>query len=165
MSISLSPMTIDTSVTYSPSSISPVGLNWLADWRKRNDGKILNLINTSAPTSYPENFRVSYSTVPDVYAGTQVARPLMVPVKSGYKIFVSLRSVYGLADSGDAQYEAALPIVSSLTLTVPNHQLMTDTVVENHIKRMLGFLYEQGSAAIVKRLPAIMRGILIPTGL
>lgn len=165
MAISLSTMTNDTSAANTPTAFSPTGINWIADWRAEGTAKERILVNTTAATSYPETFRLTYNKVTNVYAGTNINAPLQVPVRQGFLFLSSLRTTYGLTDSADASYEAALPIVTTLTVKAPNHVLITDSVIFNHIKRMLGALYEQGSSAAISRVSNLMHGILSPKGI
>lgn len=165
MAISLVVKTTDTSTGSSPASIAVAALNYAADWRVRSQSTGEEILtNITAPTSYPETMRFAWNQVSDIYAGTDVEKALYLPTRRGLSFVVQLKSIYGLSDSADAAYAAALPMSSHLVVKVPNNELITASVVKTHIARMLAGLFDTGSTTNA-RLESLMRGVLTPSDL
>lgn len=166
MSISLVTKTTDTSTGVNPTTLSVGAFNYSSDWRvKSNKPEEAILTNLTAPTSYPETLRFARRSVANIYNGWDVERALWLPTKVGFELVGQLKTIYGLADSADATYEAALPISTHLVVKAPNNELITPTVVLSHIRRLLNGFYEIVSSTQTSRLPSLMRGALIPIDL
>lgn len=165
MAISLVVKTTDTSTGSSPASITVAALNYGSDWRIRSQSTGEEILtNITTPTSYPETMRFAWNQVSDIYAGTDVEKALYLPTRRGLSFVVQLKSIYGLTDSDDATYAAALPMSTHIVCKVPNNELITAAVVRAHIARTLAGLYETGSTT-TDRLEGLMRGVLTPKDL
>lgn len=136
-------------------------LNLKEDFRiKKNDsGKEVILTNITSPIDRPENIRLAYNDVPNVYTGTGIEPSLAAPTKRGVSILAQRTEVLTVSDSTDADFRVDLPISCHLVIKVPSSEHVSAEVVKKSIGRLLSSLYDTGSESD-SRLEAILRGSL-----
>lgn len=137
-------------------------LNFAKDFKVKSEepGEIL-LTNLTSPVVYPEKIRISVSDVANVYNGSSVEPSLFAPTKKGTSLLVQVTEIFKVTDSVTSQ-EVALPVSVHFVVKVPNHELVTPTIVEDLIGRALSCLYDTG-VSTTTRLTALLRGSLKPS--
>jgi len=131
--------------------------------RSDSDGECI-ITNLTCSTDAPERFRFAASEVKDVYAGSGIDPSLYTPSRRGNSVIVQLNEVLNIVDSADATFKQALPMTCHLVFKIPNHSLITSTVVKAFIGRMLDGLFNVG-VVTPERIASLLRGGLRPNGL
>jgi hypothetical protein len=140
-------------------------VNIKQDFRvKSNSGKEAILTNITSPIDRPENIRIAFTDVADVYKGSNVEPSVFAPSKRGVSVLVQVTDVLTVTDDTDADYKIDLPLSFHLVVKVPNSEYVTADVVKKGLGRLLSSLYDTGSISNT-RLEAILRGSLIPSEL
>lgn len=163
MSKTLSVNYTDTPIDGVSSLVFARGLvNFAKDFKVKSEepGEVL-LTNLTSPVVYPEKIRISVSDVANVYNGSSVEPSLFAPTKKGTSLLVQVTEIFKVTDSVTSQ-EVALPVSVHFVVKVPNHELVTPTIVENLIGRALSCLYDTG-VSTTTRLTALLRGSLKPS--
>lgn len=157
----------DTTLTGAKStSLALPSLNYGADYRVVSDRPEEAVItNITSPLSSPERFRFAYQAVADVYKGSGVDPSLYLPSRKGAQILCQLTDVLPVTDADVPAFAAALPLSCHVVIKFPNNDLITASVLETYLKRMLAGLYDPAKATPIDRLLGIMRGSLLPTEL
>jgi hypothetical protein len=156
----------DTAVSgVSALNFSRAILNLGTDFRvKSNTGKEVILTNLTSPIDRPEQIRLAYTDVANVYNGTGIEPSLAAPSKKGVSILAQVTDVLSVTDSTDADYRIDLPLSAHLVLKAPASEFITAVQVQTLIGRLLSSLFDTGSQD-ESRLEAILRGSLVPTEL
>jgi hypothetical protein len=140
-------------------------VNIAQDFRvKSNTAKEVILTNITSPIDKPENIRLAYSDVANVYSGTNIEPTVFAPSKRGTSVLVQVTDVLSITDSTDADYKIDLPLSFHLVVKVPNSEYITADVVKTGVGRLLSGLFDTGSTSN-SRLEAILRGSLVPSEL
>jgi hypothetical protein len=141
-------------------------LNFSTDFRvKSNDaGKQVILTNITCPIDRPENIRIGWTEVPNIYSGTSVEPSILAPTKRGVSILAQLTETLSVTDSADAEYRVDLPVSAHLVIKVPSSEHVSAEIVQTLIGRLLSSLFDQGAVS-ASRLEAILRGSLVPSEL
>jgi hypothetical protein len=141
-------------------------LNIGSDFRVKtnNTGKEVVLTNLTSPIDRPENIRLAYSDIANIYSGTGVDPSLSAPTKRGVSILSQVTDVISVTDDTDADYRVDLPISAHIVLKVPASEYITANVVQTLIGRLLSSLFDTG-VTTTSRLEAILRGSLVPSEL
>jgi hypothetical protein len=141
-------------------------LNFEKDFRvKKNDGgKEVVLTNITCPTDRPENIRIAYTDVANIYNGTSIEHSVLSPTKKGVSILSQVTDVISVTDDTDADFRIDLPMSAHLVLKVPSSQYITAEEVLTLVSRLLSSLFDSG-VSDTSRLEAILRGSLVPTKL
>jgi hypothetical protein len=158
---------VDTPVEGVPSLTFPRAvLNIGTDYRVKtnNTGKEVVLTNLTSPIDRPENIRLAYSDIANIYSGTGVDPSLSAPTKRGVSILSQVTDVISVTDDADADYRVDLPISAHIVLKVPASEYITANVVQTLIGRLLSSLFDTGVTS-TSRLEAILRGSLVPSEL
>lgn len=141
-------------------------LNIAKDYRVKsnNNGKELILTNLTSPLDRPENIRLAYSEIANVYAGTGIEPSVASPTKKGVSLLAQITDVLSVTDTTDADFRIDYPMSAHLVLKVPSAEYVTADVVLALIGRLLSVLHDTGSITPA-RLNALMRGSLVPSEL
>lgn len=154
----------DTPIAGVTSLDLPRGLvNFGADFRSVSSvpGEVV-LTNITCPTDRPENFRVGYTSVKDVYSGSAIDQSVYAPSRKGISVVVQLTDTYSVTDSVDAEFRVDLPVSSHLVIKVPSSEYLTSEMVLAQVGRLMSGIFETGSETS-DRLKAILRGSLTPS--
>lgn len=147
----------------SPATLTLAPLNFADDFRVVTDGPGEALIaNLTTPLNKAERFRFAESTVQDVYKGTDIDKSARAATKTGVSVLVQLTDVITVSNSDDPSYEVDLPISAHVVLKVPAHEAVTETMVVQHLTRMISGCFDTGSNTGT-RLAGMLRGALLPT--
>lgn len=157
----------DTAIEGVSSLEYPRGLlNFGADFRVKavNNGKEVVVTNLTSPVDRPENIRLSYSEVANVYTGTGVDPSLFAPTKRGVSLLLQVTEIWAVTDDADADFRIDLPVSAHLVVKFPSSEYVTAARIEALVGRLLSGLYDTG-VETTTRLAAILRGSLTPTEL
>jgi cell division septal protein FtsQ len=138
-------------------------LNVKQDFRVKSnkDGKEIVLTNITSPIDRPENIRLAYTEVANVYNGTGIEPSVAAPTKRGVSVLAQVTDVISVTDDADADFRIDLPLSAHLVIKVPASQYITAAQVKTAVGRLLSSLFDTGSVADA-RLEAILRGSLVP---
>lgn len=141
-------------------------LNFGANFRVKsnNSGKEVVLTNITCPIDRPENIRLAYTDIANVYSGTGIEPSIIAPTKRGVSILAQLTDVLSVTDTVDADYRIDLPLSCHLVIKVPASEYITAAQVQTAVGRLLSSLFDTG-VETTTRLEAILRGSLAPTEL
>lgn len=141
-------------------------LNFEQDFRVKsnNSGKEVVITNITSPIDRPENIRIAYTDIANVYSGTGVEPSILAPSKRGVSILAQVTDVLSVTDTTDADYRIDLPISAHMVIKVPSNDNITAAVVQTLVGRLLSSLFDEG-VSTTARLDAILRGSLVPSEL
>lgn len=141
-------------------------LNIQKDFRVKSnkDGKELVMTNITAPIDRPENIRLAFTDIANIYNGTGIEPSVAAPTKRGVSVLAQVTDVVSVSDSADADFRVDLPMSAHLVLKVPASEYITPAMVQALIGRLLSSLFDTGSTTD-SRLAAILRGSLVSTEL
>ncbi|DAD50206.1 TPA_asm: coat protein [ssRNA phage Gerhypos.4_51] len=144
----------------------PRGLvNIKQDFRvKSNTGKEVVLTNITSPIDRPENIRLAYTEVANIYNGTGIEPSLFAPSKRGVSILAQITNTQSVTDSTDAEFRTDQPMSAHLVIKAASSEYVTSEQVEALVGRLLSSLFDTGSTGRA-RLEAILRGSLVPSEL
>lgn len=154
----------DTAIAGNPTlNLARAPLNFAADYRvKTNQPQEVVLANITSPIDRPENVRIAFSNVANIYAGTSIEPSLAAPTKGGVSLLIQVTDVISVTDDTDPDYRIDLPVSYHLVIKVPKNENLTTTMIETGVKRVLSGLYDTGATTLT-RLQALLRGSLVPT--
>lgn len=133
------------------------GVDYVESERKPNETKLIN-INSS--NDRPEKFRIAYSEVKDIYANSGIDPAYYAPSRKGFSIVSQLTNVGRVTESTTGEvYD--IPFSVHVVIKASNDVLVTATVLETELKRMLSALYLE-NATTVTRLSQLMKGAVTP---
>jgi hypothetical protein len=141
-------------------------LNLKQDFRVKanNNGKEVVLTNITSPIDRPENIRLAYTDVANIYNGTGIEPSVASPTKKGVSVLAQVTDVISVTDTADADFRIDLPLSAHLVIKVPASEYITSAQVQAVVGRLLSSLFDTGSSS-ESRLEAILRGSLVPTEL
>jgi hypothetical protein len=141
-------------------------LNLEKDFRVKsnNSGKEFVLTNITSPIDRPENIRLAYTDIANIYNGTGIEPSVASPTKKGVSILAQVTDVISVTDSADVDYRIDLPLSAHVVLKVPASEHVTSAQVQEVLGRLLSTLFDTGSTS-GSRLEGILRGSLVPTEL
>lgn len=141
-------------------------INFAEDFRIKatTNGREVVITNLTSPVDRPENIRIAYSEVSNVYAGTGVDPSLFAPTKRGVSLMLQITEVWSVTDDADADYRIDLPVSAHVVIKYPSSEYITAARIEALIGRLLSGLYD-GGVETTTRLSAILRGSLTPSEL
>jgi len=141
-------------------------LNFDKDFRVKsnNNGKEVVLTNITSPIDRPENIRLAYSDITNIYSGTGIEPSVTAPTKRGVSILSQITDVVSVTDDTDADFRLDLPLSMHLVIKVPASEYITSDQLQLTLGRLLSSLFDSGSQS-GSRLEAIVRGSLVPTEL
>lgn len=138
-------------------------LNIKNDFRVKsnNSGKEVVLTNITSPIDRPENIRLAYTNIANVYSGTGIDPSIAAPTKRGVSILTQLTEVLSVGDTTDADYRIDLPVSCHLVVKVPSSEHITAAQVKTMVGRLLSTLFDTG-VDNTTRLEGILRGSIVP---
>lgn len=140
-------------------------VNFGADFVKEvNTANELVLTNMRSPLGDPEKFRQAYTTVRDVYKGTDIEPSLRSQNPRGVQILLQHTDIASVTDSADATFLQKVPFKVHFVLTIPANEYVTAEIAEAVLRRSLVAAYESGLHSSA-RLAALLRGSLSPADL
>jgi len=141
-------------------------LNFEKDFRVKsnNNGKEVVLTNITSPIDRPENIRIAYTDVANIYNGTGIEPSVLAPTKRGVSILTQLTEVLSVVDDSDADFRVDLPLSCHLVIKAPSSEFITSEQIKTALGRLLSSLFDTGSTEN-SRLEAILRGSLVPSEL
>lgn len=141
-------------------------LNFKEDFRvKSNDnGKEIILTNITSPIDRPENIRIAYNQVSNIYNGTGIEPSMLATSKRGVNILTQLTDILSVVDDTDPDYRVDLPVSCHLVIKAPASEHINSDVILTSVGRLLSSLFATGSNETA-RLEAILRGSLVPSDL
>lgn len=156
----------DTAVAGVPTLTFPRAvLNFKADYRVKSDQpNEVVLTNITSPVDRPEQIRVAYSNVTNIYSGTSIEPSLAAPTKRGISVLCQVTDIISVTDSVDADYRIDLPVSYHMVIKVPANENLTTTLIQEGVGRMISGIFETGSVTLT-RLEALIRGSLVPSDL
>lgn len=147
----------------SPATLNLVrtNLNFGADFvekeRKSGESKITNI---TAANDQPEQIRIAYAPVKDVYANSGIDPAYHAPSKKGFSLVVQLTTVGRVTESIDGSvYD--VPFSMHLVVKGPNDALVTSSVIEDQLKRLMSALYLENETG-TDRLDQLIKGAVTP---
>lgn len=156
---------VDTAVEgVSTLSLARDIINFGADYRvKYHDATSLVLTNMTAPVDKPESIKITVNPIKDIYKGSVIDPSLYGTSRRGVSLMCNLSAVYTVEDSVlGTSYD--VPFACHIVVKTPADALITPSVIQDAITRMLGGLYESGSSDTT-RIAALLRGSLVPSDL
>lgn len=109
--------------------------------------------NMQSPLGLPELIKKRISNVANIYTGSGIDPTLMTPTKRGVSLNYNVRQTWTAADSTNpAAPTFAMPPRASLTITVPNNELITTNDVWYLIESLLGVIFPDGVDSLAKDL-------------
>lgn len=141
-------------------------LNIEKDYRVKsnNNGKEIVLTNITSPVDRPENIRLAYTEVANIYGGTSIDPSLLAPTKRGVSVLAQVTDVMAVTDDANSDFRIDLPMSAHLVIKVPASEYVTAEVVQQLVGRLLSSLFDAGKTDSA-RLNAILRGSLVPSEL
>lgn len=141
-------------------------LNIQKDFRVKsnNNGKEIVLTNITAPIDRPENIRLAYSEIANIYNGTGIEPSVASPTKKGVSVLAQVTDTISVTDTVDADFRIDLPLSAHLVIKAPASEYVTSAQVQAVVGRLLSSLFDTG-VTTTSRLEAILRGSLVPTEL
>jgi hypothetical protein len=158
---------LDTAISGVTTLTFPRGLvNLKQDFRVKsnNNGKEVVLTNLTSPIDRPENIRLAYSEIANIYNGTGIEPSVAAPSKKGVSVLAQVTDVISVADTTDADFRIDLPLSAHLVIKAPASEYVTAAQIQTVVGRLLSSLFDTGSTSN-SRLEAILRGSLVPTEL
>jgi hypothetical protein len=129
-----------------------------------NNGKEVVLTNITSPIDRPENIRLAYTDIANVYNGTGVEPSVSAPTKRGVSILAQVTDVVSVSDDADADFRIDLPLSCHLVIKAPASEHVNAEQIKTVLGRLLSSLYDTGATSD-SRLEAILRGSLVPAEL
>lgn len=111
--------------------------------------------------THGEQYRYGISTIKNCCSGVAVQHPPVNP--AGVKVLFQHREII---DIGTAAAPAEAPVTVSVTISVPQSDVITGTLMETHIAKAISALYQDAEQVnLQSTLNALIRGALVPVGL
>lgn len=121
------------------------------------------ITNMTSPLGRPETVEYQFQTVSDAYANTGIDRALIAPSKRGRAFYVATKATpSAVDDDADPGPEYATPVQCSIRVKVTDSPLVTDTLVEDTIKRAYAAIFPNGVSMIPQLLRGSVNPLLIP---
>lgn len=140
-------------------------LNFKADFRVKSDQpNEVVLTNITSPVDRPEQIRVAFSNIANVYSGTTIESSVAAPTKRGVSILCQVTDIISVTDNTDPDYRIDLPVSYHVVIKVPANENLTTTLIQEGLGRMISGLFDTGSTTLA-RLEALIRGSLVPSDL
>jgi len=133
------------------------GADWVEKERKSGESKI---VNTNSSNDRPEQIRIAYSSVNDVYKNSGIDPAHYAPSKKGFSLVSQITEVGRVTESTTGEsYD--IPFSAHLVIKAANDELVTAAVIETLLKRLLSSLYLDNEYG-TDRLAQLMKGAVTP---
>lgn len=141
-------------------------LNFQKDYRVKSNanGKEVVLTNITCPVDRPENIRLAFTEVANIFSGTGIEPSLLTPSKKGISLLAQITNVMSVTDSASPDFRIDQPCSAHLVIKGPSSEYFTADVVIELVGRLLSALYDAGKTDNA-RLNALLRGSLVPSEL
>lgn len=142
-------------------NLTRANLNFGVDFaeKERVQGESV-IVNINSSNDCPEKIRISYQEVKDIYKGSNIDSGHYAPSRKGFSLVSQLTEVARVTESVTGEiYD--LPISCHLVIKAPNDALVTATVIETLLKRLLSSLYGE-NVVTTTRLAQLMKGAVTP---
>lgn len=152
----------DTAAT-AVATLQPATLDYDVDFAKK-DSKAENTLiitNTTSPLDRPENIRYAVSRVNNIYSGSGLEAGFQAPNRAGVSVLVQDTTVLTVVDDAGNRYD--YPFSAHLVLKVPFSEVVTDTVLNTVLNRLIGACYEKSGTSAGPRISKMIRGALTPS--
>lgn len=135
--------------------------NYGVDWaeKQRTAGESV-IVNVTSSNDRPEKIRIAYSEVKDVYVNSGIDPAYYAPSRKGISLVSQITEVGRITESIDGSF-VDVPLSAHIVIKAPAHELITATVIETMLKRLLSSLYNDNSTAIT-RLTELLKGAVTP---
>lgn len=138
-------------------------VNYATDFKVKQETKDeVILTNITSPLDRPENLRVGYSTVQDIYNNTDIHPSVQAPSRRGVSILCQLTNTLSRVDELHPESRVDLPISAHLVLKFPASASITAELLEEHMGRLISALYSTGKTS-PERIQSLIRGALTPS--
>ena len=118
------------------------------------------ITNITAANDRPEQIRIAYSEVKDVYVNSGIDSGYFAPSRRGFSLVSQITEVARVTESVDGSvYD--LPLSAHIVIKAPNDALITAAIIETMLKRLLSSLYNDNVLTTV-RLAQLMKGAVTP---
>lgn len=147
----------------SPETLNLVraNLNFSADWQEKSrSANEIVLVNINSSTDRPEKIRIACSEVKDIYQNSGIDPASFAQSRKGFSLVVQITEVGRVTESADGS-SVDLPFSAHIVIKAPANELVTSTVVETMVKRLLSALYNENSDTLT-RLTGLMKGAVVP---
>lgn len=135
--------------------------NYGVDWaeKQRTAGETV-IVNVNSSNDRPEKIRIAYSEVKDVYANSGIDPAYYAPSRKGISLVSQITEVGRITESIDGSF-VDVPISAHIVIKAPAHELITATVIETVLKRLLSSLYND-NVTTSTRLAELLKGAVTP---
>jgi len=135
--------------------------NYGVDWceKSRTSGESI-IVNTNSSNDRPEKIRIAYNEVKDVYQNSGIDPAYYAPSRKGFSLVSQITEVGRITESIDGSF-VDVPFSAHLVIKGPAHELVTSTVIETLLKRLLSSLYNDNVTSLT-RLSELMKGAVTP---
>lgn len=139
-------------------------LNFGADFRIRSasNGREVVITNLTSPIDRPENVRLAYSDVANIYTGTGIDPSVHAPTKRGISLLIQVTEIWSVTDDADADYRVDLPVSAHTVVKVPVSEYITAARFEAFLGRLMSCFYDTG-VETTGRIDQLIRGSLTPS--
>lgn len=94
-----------------------------------------------APLDRPEDYRVAFRHIPNIYNGTGISPKNQAPSRKGLSILVQNTCAHVIENPDDPSLDGiVLPSSAHVVLKFPNSEFITEEVLRNQLQRVLSAL-------------------------
>lgn len=145
-----------------PSLTLPV-LNYNADFRLKQSASTdeVVMVNTTTAIDEDEKVRIAVSSIADIFKNSGMTCQLIGETTEGYSILTQVTRTVTVNDSSNPAYANHLPLSAHIVVKVPKHEVITNAVILDLVKRAVATFYEEG----VFKAVSMFKGAINPKGL
>lgn len=135
--------------------------NYGVDWaeKQRTAGESV-IVNVNSSNDRPEKIRIAYSEIKDIYTNSGIDPAYYAPSRKGISLVSQITEVGRITESTTGDF-VDVPLSAHLVIKAPANELITSTVIETLLKRLLSSLYND-NAVTLTRLSELMKGAVTP---
>lgn len=135
--------------------------NYGVDWVKKEEvAGQTKIVNINSSNDRPEQIRIAYNEVKDIYAGSSIDPTYYGPSKKGFSLVTQITEVGRVTESTTGEFYD-LPFSAHLVIKAANDELVTASVIETLLKRLLSSLYND-NVLTTTRLAQLLKGACTP---
>lgn len=120
------------------------------------------LTDLATPMSQQRTVQRKHQVVSDVYKNSDILPDFKASNKRGDKIILSTQFTAKIASDTDDTYCKYLPMYVSLSVMVPQNELITNQVIEQAVMDNLAQLYKKSGETFVPNFTSLLRGAVVP---
>nr|6YFA_AA Chain AA, coat protein [Leviviridae sp.]6YFA_AB Chain AB, coat protein [Leviviridae sp.]6YFA_AC Chain AC, coat protein [Leviviridae sp.]6YFA_AD Chain AD, coat protein [Leviviridae sp.]6YFA_AE Chain AE, coat protein [Leviviridae sp.]6YFA_AF Chain AF, coat protein [Leviviridae sp.]6YFA_AG Chain AG, coat protein [Leviviridae sp.]6YFA_AH Chain AH, coat protein [Leviviridae sp.]6YFA_AI Chain AI, coat protein [Leviviridae sp.]6YFA_AJ Chain AJ, coat protein [Leviviridae sp.]6YFA_AK Chain AK, len=125
--------------------------------------------NRQQPFGVKNTARYGIRQIADVYRNTTIDRAYQSPSKKGTSLVVQVTETWTVASTDDETYGYSLPFSAHVIVNVPQDALITEEILYDALKRLMGHFYEGNDTTSPTttsvRLKDMLQGALVPQSL